>query len=204
MAPRPARSQRTQRLAWLFLLWLAFGFASWTVFASRYGTPPFLALLPLAGLVALWLGETLDGTEMRWPATVVVALLLGLIVRDYALYPDSPLRAVAADSEAIHRYCRACREAGDVLRKSGYRRRQPTGPPKISMGLLSAVSVTMARLVFGFEPVRFVPRTRVVLPLRLRVLTFRTSTPSNSATALHSSAYRQPTWRMAFRSSSTS
>ena len=33
--------------------------------------------------------------------------------------------AVAADREAIHRYCRACREAGDVLRRIGYRRRQP-------------------------------------------------------------------------------
>ncbi len=33
--------------------------------------------------------------------------------------------AVAADREAIHQYCRACREAGDVLRKIGYRRRQP-------------------------------------------------------------------------------
>jgi hypothetical protein len=35
------------------------------------------------------------------------------------------LQAVAEDPEAIHRYCRACREAGDVLRKAGYRRRQP-------------------------------------------------------------------------------
>jgi 2-dehydropantoate 2-reductase len=35
------------------------------------------------------------------------------------------MRAVASDSEAIHLYCRACREAGDVLRKIGYRRRQP-------------------------------------------------------------------------------
>jgi len=32
---------------------------------------------------------------------------------------------VAADGEAIHLYCRACREAGNVLRKTGYRRRQP-------------------------------------------------------------------------------
>ncbi len=32
---------------------------------------------------------------------------------------------VAADPQAIHLYCRACREAGDVLRKAGYRRRQP-------------------------------------------------------------------------------
>jgi len=35
------------------------------------------------------------------------------------------MRAVAADGEAIHQYCRACREAGNVLRKIGYHRRQP-------------------------------------------------------------------------------
>ncbi len=35
------------------------------------------------------------------------------------------MRAVAADADAIHRYCRACREAGDVLRRVGYRKRQP-------------------------------------------------------------------------------
>ncbi len=35
------------------------------------------------------------------------------------------IRAVAADDEAIHQYCRACREAGNVLRKIGYRKRQP-------------------------------------------------------------------------------
>jgi 2-dehydropantoate 2-reductase len=38
---------------------------------------------------------------------------------------DGDIRAVAADSEAIHHYCRACREAGDVLREIGYRQRQP-------------------------------------------------------------------------------
>ena len=38
---------------------------------------------------------------------------------------DGDLREVAIDHDAIHRYCRACREAGDVLRKVGYRRRQP-------------------------------------------------------------------------------
>jgi len=35
------------------------------------------------------------------------------------------LRAVAADREAIHQYCRACREAGNVLREIGFRKRQP-------------------------------------------------------------------------------
>jgi 2-dehydropantoate 2-reductase len=36
------------------------------------------------------------------------------------------LQAVAADRELIHDYCRACREAGNVLHDIGYRRRQPT------------------------------------------------------------------------------
>ncbi len=35
------------------------------------------------------------------------------------------LHAVAADADAIHQYCRACREAGDVLRAVGYHKRQP-------------------------------------------------------------------------------
>ncbi len=35
------------------------------------------------------------------------------------------VRAVASDKEAIHQYCRACREAGNVLHEIGYRKRQP-------------------------------------------------------------------------------
>jgi 2-dehydropantoate 2-reductase len=35
------------------------------------------------------------------------------------------LRAVATDRQAIHSYCRACREAGNVLSAIGYERRQP-------------------------------------------------------------------------------
>jgi 2-dehydropantoate 2-reductase len=33
--------------------------------------------------------------------------------------------SVAQDADAIHEYCRACREAGDVLREIGHVRRQP-------------------------------------------------------------------------------
>ena len=38
---------------------------------------------------------------------------------------NGDMQAVAADREAIHHYCRACREAGDVLYEIGYRKRQP-------------------------------------------------------------------------------
>ncbi len=38
---------------------------------------------------------------------------------------NGDLRAVAGDPDLIHLYCRACREAGTVLRAIGYHRRQP-------------------------------------------------------------------------------
>jgi hypothetical protein len=97
LVPRPVRTEETQRIAWVFLLWAAFAFASWTLFASRYGASPFLAVVPLAGLVAIWMTEVSREHIARWPAAVVVALLVGLLIRDYALYPDSPLRALTTD-----------------------------------------------------------------------------------------------------------
>lgn len=98
LTPRPSRGQNAQNLAWLLLLWAALAFVSWTLFASRYGTPPYLALVPLAGLVAIWLTEISKEPVARWPAAVVVALLFGLLIRDYALFPDSPLHALAVDA----------------------------------------------------------------------------------------------------------
>ncbi|MDB4278899.1 glycosyltransferase family 39 protein, partial [Deltaproteobacteria bacterium] len=97
LIPRPERSAESQDLVWVLLLWAAFAFVSWTVFASRYGTPPYLALVPMAGLVAIWMAEVSDERVAQWPAAVVVALLVGLLIRDYALYPDSPLRSLAVD-----------------------------------------------------------------------------------------------------------
>ncbi len=97
LIPRPTRTGDAQSVAWVLLLWAAFAFVSWSVFASRYGTPPYLALVPLAGLVAIWMAEVSGEPVVRWPAAIVVALLIGLLIRDYALYPDSPLRALAAD-----------------------------------------------------------------------------------------------------------
>ena len=99
--PRAGRSVSSQRLASVLLIWLTFGFASWTVFASRYGTPPWLATLPLAGLIGLWLDEVSNARTGRWATSVTVVLLTGLLIRDYALYPDSALRALGADTLSV-------------------------------------------------------------------------------------------------------
>ena len=101
LSPRGTRAPNVQACAWMLLLWAAFACASWTVFASRYGTPPYLAVVPLAGLVSIWLTEVTTAPVARWPAAVVVALLTGLLIRDYALYPDSPLHALAVDGLSV-------------------------------------------------------------------------------------------------------
>ncbi|RZV54131.1 MAG: hypothetical protein EX268_07185 [Deltaproteobacteria bacterium] len=97
LAPRRRRSDSAQNLAWMLALWAAFEAASWTIAASRYGTPPYLALVPLAGLVAIWISEVSEEPAARWPAAIVAVLLIGLLIRDYALYPNSPLAALAVD-----------------------------------------------------------------------------------------------------------
>lgn len=97
LTPRAGRDEHAQRVAWVLLLWLAFSFVAWTVFSSRYGRAPYLAVVPLAAVVALWMSEWSREAVTRWPTAIVVALLSGLLIRDFALYPDSPLRALAVD-----------------------------------------------------------------------------------------------------------
>lgn len=97
LTPRPGRRSATQTIAWIFLLWSVFSFVAWTVFASRYGTPAYLALLPLSGLVALWMTEVSREPAARWGAAVTVVALIALLVRDFALYPESPLRSLPVE-----------------------------------------------------------------------------------------------------------
>lgn len=98
MWPREGRPNPVRRLASILVLWAAFGFVAWTIFASRYGTPPWLATLPLAAIVGLWLDEVGDATTPRWAAAVTIVLLTGLLVRDYALFPQSALRSLADET----------------------------------------------------------------------------------------------------------
>ncbi len=97
LAPRAKRGTGEQDLGSMLLLWAAFAYVAWSIFASRYGIPPYLAVVPIAGIVALWLVEIMEEPAVRWPSAVVVLLLLGLLVRDYTLYPESALRGLAVE-----------------------------------------------------------------------------------------------------------
>jgi hypothetical protein len=94
--PLPSRDPRTERGLGLFvLLWSAAGIAAHSLFVSRYGeTVSFVALAPLAAAVGLYLAELERDGRSRWPAAVACLFLVGLVLRDYALYPDGPAQGM--------------------------------------------------------------------------------------------------------------
>lgn len=72
------------------VLWSAFGFGAATVFLSSYGSGAFPAPGAVMVIIALWLRDLEERDESFWPELVITLLMLGLIVRDYVLYPSSP------------------------------------------------------------------------------------------------------------------
>ena len=91
-----ADSERDERrLRWLVVLWLGASYAALTLFLSRYGrTGATVPVTALAAAVALFLREVERTRTGHWPAALGAALLTALLIRDYSLYPESPLHAV--------------------------------------------------------------------------------------------------------------
>ena len=81
-----------------FVLWLALAFVAHSLFAARYGEVPFLSLFPAVMLSSAFL---IHSTERKGALSGLKAagvfLLIGLQIRDFALYPASPLRALAME-----------------------------------------------------------------------------------------------------------
>lgn len=88
-------NERTLRL--LVLLWAAGGYAAQTLYISRYGQDvAYLPVVALAACVALLLRDVERSVEGVWPMAIASLFLTGLLLRDYALYPGSPVEGLAA------------------------------------------------------------------------------------------------------------
>jgi len=80
------------------LIWLALAYGAQTLFASRYGRElTFLGIVPLAVLVAKSLREVEREGLRSWGAGIAVLLLLGLILRDYLLFPNGPVQGLPVE-----------------------------------------------------------------------------------------------------------
>jgi 4-amino-4-deoxy-L-arabinose transferase-like glycosyltransferase len=81
------------------IVWAAVGFASQTFFMSRYGSEvAFLPVVALALLVAVFLRDVEREREPSWVLAISAAFLIGLVLRDYALYPNGPVNGMPLES----------------------------------------------------------------------------------------------------------
>ncbi len=106
VAPRAAAvaidehpDERLLRIA--LLLWAVLGYGALTVYLARYGVMPYTALIPLAGAVALFLRDVEESQRSFWTAAVVVVLFVGLILRDYDLYPGAPIDGLGLENVKV-------------------------------------------------------------------------------------------------------
>ncbi len=95
---RPARLATAPALGLTLVLWAFLGYGALTLFLSRYGSATFHPVVALAALVALFLGTTEDTPRNFGVAGVVSLLFVGLLVRDFALYPESPALGIPLDN----------------------------------------------------------------------------------------------------------
>ena len=89
------------KLVTVSLLWVAFGYAAATVYLSRYGSTTFVPVVALAILAAIALDDLARQTTPQWPAALLSLLLVGLLIRDFSLYPAAPISGLPADGLAL-------------------------------------------------------------------------------------------------------
>ncbi len=83
------------------VLWATLAYAAQTLFLSAYGSAAYPAPMALAVAAALWLDEAETSGRSLWPETVISVLLVGLLIRDFALYPESPIGILELDKLKI-------------------------------------------------------------------------------------------------------
>jgi hypothetical protein len=95
-ASSPRASDRgDSALRLVCVVWGALAYGAVTIFLSSYGGAAFPAPVAIIVVIALWLRDLEDRRDTYWPEFVIVLLMLGLIIRDYALYSASPFDGLA-------------------------------------------------------------------------------------------------------------
>ena len=72
------------------MLWATLAYAAQTVHLSAFGPAAFPAAAALAIAVAFWLSDRESEGRPFWVELTIALLFVGLLIRDYALYPGSP------------------------------------------------------------------------------------------------------------------
>ncbi|MFW6050197.1 MAG: glycosyltransferase family 39 protein [Myxococcota bacterium] len=83
------------------VLWAAFSYGALTLYLSRYGIATWVAVAPVAAAVAFLLRDVERSERSWWPVAVLALLFVGLLVRDYGLYPGSPVHSLAIERASV-------------------------------------------------------------------------------------------------------
>lgn len=73
------------------VLWAGLAYGSLTVFEARYGTSTYLAIAPLALLIGMAIDQVARRKTSAWSEAILGAIFVALALRDFALYPVSPV-----------------------------------------------------------------------------------------------------------------
>lgn len=98
---RGREDQERGRLELALAAWALASFGAATLFGSRYGLAVMTGVVPVAILAAQLLRDVERGDTPDVTSAVVVTMLFGLLIRDFALYPASPLSAVATPAPTL-------------------------------------------------------------------------------------------------------
>lgn len=93
------RARTDLRFALLF--WAALGYAALTLHTARYGPSTYLPVVALAAAIAFFLDEVQESGRAWWPEAVIAVLLTALVLRDFVLYPGSPMRGMPLEGLTV-------------------------------------------------------------------------------------------------------
>lgn len=99
----------------VLVLWATFGYGAETLFESRYGPTTFIPVIAAGAMVALFLRDLERSGRGSWAAGLIGALLAALIIRDYALYPGTPIEGLGAGEITVPEVFNASAPSGQSL-----------------------------------------------------------------------------------------
>ncbi len=90
------KEQRDDRqLRLVLFLWLFFGYGAQTLLISRYDAAvSYLPIVALGAVVAIFLCDIERSQEGYWGYAVIATFFTVLIIRDYSLFPESPVKGM--------------------------------------------------------------------------------------------------------------
>ena len=85
---------RPRALALFVIVWLAASYAAATLYSSRYGATPVYAAPALAIAVGVLVADASESGRTHWTIAIVGGLFALLLLRDFAMFPGTPVAAV--------------------------------------------------------------------------------------------------------------